>query len=241
MAYPAPFLEPLGESLGEQLARQAPGVGQQFDVSTIAPKVAQVNPFIQQAQQRAATQAGLGSLQFSKDTGALTGIGQGTGVAAYEPYLQKAEALFDPAAYKQYMSPYQTEVIDATQRLLDEQRASGRSQLAANAINAGAFGGGREGVQRAEYERGRDISDTATLAALRQQGLTSAQQLQQQGISNLTAFPGLQQGLSTGIMSQLGLNWNWSSTIFTKFIRLQCSTRKLNGATISLSTITTTS
>jgi protein-disulfide isomerase-like protein with CxxC motif len=205
MAYPAPFLEPIGESLGEQLARQAPGVGQQFDVSTIAPKVAQVNPFIQQAQQRAATQAGLGSLQFSQDTGALTGIGQGTGVAAYEPYLQKAEALFDPAAYKQYMSPYQTEVIDATQRLLDEQRASGRSQLAANAINAGAFGGGREGVQRAEYERGRDISDTATLAALRQQGLTSAQQLQQQGISNLTAFPGLQQGLSTGIMSQLGL------------------------------------
>jgi protein-disulfide isomerase-like protein with CxxC motif len=205
MAYPAPFLEPLGESLGEQLARQAPGVGQQFDVSTIAPKVAQVNPFIQQAQQRAATQAGLGSLQFSQDTGALTGIGQGTGVAAYEPYLQRAEALFDPAAYKQYMSPYQTEVIDATQRLLDEQRASGRSQLAANAINAGAFGGGREGVQRAEYERGRDISDTATLAALRQQGLTSAQQLQQQGISNLTAFPGLQQGLSTGIMSQLGL------------------------------------
>jgi protein-disulfide isomerase-like protein with CxxC motif len=205
MAYPAPFLEPIGESLGEQLSRQIPGVGQQFDVSTIAPKVAQVNPFIQQAQQRAATQAGLGSLQFSKDTGALTGIGQGTGVAAYEPYLQKAEALFDPAAYKQYMSPYQTEVIDATQRLLDEQRASGRSQLAANAINAGAFGGGREGVQRAEYERGRDISDTATLAALRQQGLTSAQQLQQQGISNLTAFPGLQQGLSTGIMSQLGL------------------------------------
>jgi protein-disulfide isomerase-like protein with CxxC motif len=135
-----------------------------------------------QAQQRAATQAGLGSLQFSQDTGALTGIGQGTGVAAYEPYLQRAEALFDPAAYKQYMSPYQTEVIDATQRLLDEQRASGRSQLAANAINAGAFGGGREGVQRAEYERGRDISDTATLAALRQQGLTSAQQLQQQGI-----------------------------------------------------------
>jgi hypothetical protein len=44
MAYPAPFLEPIGESLGEQLARQAPGVGQQFDVSTIAPKVAQVNP-----------------------------------------------------------------------------------------------------------------------------------------------------------------------------------------------------
>ena len=206
MAYPAPFLEPLGESLGEQLAGQIPGVGQQFDVSTIAPQVAQVNPFIQAAQQQAATQAGLGALQFSPDTGAVTGIGQGTGIAAYQPYLDKAEALFDPNAYKQYMSPYQTEVIDATQRLLNEQRASGRAQLASNAITAGAFGGGREGIARAEYERGRDISDAATLAALRQQGLTSAQQLQQQGISNLTAFPGLQQGLSTNIMAQLGLS-----------------------------------
>jgi hypothetical protein len=205
MAYPAPFLEPLGESLGEVLSGQIPGVGQQFDVSTIAPQVAQVNPFLQFAQQQAATQAGLGSVQFSPTTGAVTGIGQGTGIAAYQPYLDKAEALFDPNAYKQYMSPYQTEVIDATQQLLNEQRASGRSQLAANAIQSGAFGGGRSGVALAEYERGRDISDAATLAALRQQGLTSAQQLQQQGITNLTAMPTLQQGLQGNLISQLGL------------------------------------
>ena len=205
MAYPAPFLEPLGESLGEVLSGQIPGVGQQFDVSTIAPQVAQINPFLQAAQQQAATQAGLGAVQFSPTTGAVTGIGQGTGIAAYQPYLDKAEALFDPNAYKQYMSPYQTEVIDATQQLLNEQRASGRSQLAANAINSGAFGGGRSGVALAEYERGRDISDAATLAALRQQGLTSAQQLQQQGITNLTAMPTLQQGLQGNLISQLGL------------------------------------
>jgi hypothetical protein len=205
MAYPAPFLEPIGESLGEVLAGQIPGVGQQFDVSTIAPQVAQINPFLQAAQQQAATQAGLGSVQFSPTTGAVTGIGQGTGIAAYQPYLDKAEALFDPNAYKQYMSPYQTEVIDATQQLLNEQRASGRSQLAANAIQSGAFGGGRSGVALAEYERGRDISDAATLAALRQQGLTSAQQLQQQGITNLTAMPTLQQGLQGNLISQLGL------------------------------------
>lgn len=205
MAYPAPFLEPIGESLGEVLAGQIPGVGQQFDVSTIAPQVAQVNPFLQAAQQQAATQAGLGAVQFSPTTGAVTGIGQGTGIAAYQPYLDKAEKLFDPNAYKQYMSPYQTEVIDATQQLLNEQRASGRSQLAANAIQSGAFGGGRSGVALAEYERGRDISDAATLAALRQQGLTSAQQLQQQGITNLTAMPTLQQGLQGNLISQLGL------------------------------------
>ena len=205
MAYPAPFLEPIGESLGEVLARQIPGVGQQFDVSTIAPQVAQINPFLQAAQQQTATQAGLGAVQFSPTTGAVTGIGQGTGIAAYQPYLDKAEALFDPNAYKQYMSPYQTEVIDATQQLLNEQRASGRSQLAANAIQQGAFCGGRSGVALAEYERGRDISDAATLAALRQQGLTSAQQLQQQGITNLTAMPTLQQGLQGNLISQLGL------------------------------------
>ena len=205
MAYPATFLEPLGESLGEVLAGQIPGVGQQFDVSTIAPQVAQINPFLQAAQQRAATQAGLGAVQFSPTTGAVTGIGQGTGIAAYQPYLQQAEALFAPSAYQQYMSPYQTEVIDATQRLLNEQRASGRSQLAANAIQSGAFGGGRSGVALAEYERGRDISDAATLAALRQQGLTSAQQLQQQGITNLTAMPTLQQSLQGNLISQLGL------------------------------------
>ena len=204
MAYPAPFLEPLGESLGEQLAGQIPGVGQQFDVSTIAPQVAQINPFLQAAQQQAATQAGLGAIQFSPTTGSVTGIGQGTGIAAYQPYLDKAEALFDPNAYKQYMSPYQTEVIDATQQLLNEQRASGRSQLAANAIQQGAYGGGRSGIAQAEYERQRDVSDAALLAGLRQQGLSSAQQLQQQGIANLTAFPKLQQQLESGVTSQLG-------------------------------------
>lgn len=205
MAYPAPFLEPLGESLGEQLAGQIPGVGQQFDVSTIAPQVAQVNPFIQAAQQQAATQAGLGSLQFSQDTGAVTGIGQGTGVAAYQPYLQQAEALFAPSAYQQYMSPYQTEVIDATQSLLNEQRASGLNTLRGSQVAQGAFGQGRGQIGEAEYLRGRDISDAATLAALRQQGLTSAQQLQQQGITNLTAMPSLQQGLQGNLISQLGL------------------------------------
>ena len=212
MAYTAPFLEPLAQNLGDVLAGQIPGVGETLDISGLTPKVAEVNPLIQAAQQRTATQAGLGALQFSPDTGAVTGIGQGTGVAAYEPYLQKAEALFDPNAYQQYMSPYQTEVIDATQRLLDEQRAAGRAQLASNAITAGAFGGGREGIARAEYERGRDISDAATLAALRQQGLTSAQQLQQQGISNLTSLPRLQQSLEGGIQSALGLTGTGAQT-----------------------------
>lgn len=205
MAYPQPFLDPIGQRLGDVLASTLPAEGQAINISGITPQVAAVSPLIQQAQQRTATQAGLGTLQFSPDTGAVTGVGQGTGVAAYEPYLQRAEALFDPSAYTSYMSPYQTEVLDATQALLNEQRAAGRAQLAANAITAGAFGGGREGVARAEYERQRDISDAALLAGLRQQGLQQAQTLQQQGIANLSAFPQLQQQLGRGVTQELGL------------------------------------
>lgn len=205
MAYPQPFLEPLGERLADVLASTLPAEGQAFDVSGITPQVAQVSPLIQQAQQRTATQAGLGTLQFSPDTGAVTGVTPGTGIAQYEPFLERAEALLDPSAYQSYMSPYQQEVIDTTQALLDEQRAAGRSRLAAEAIGQGAFGSGREGVQRAEYERQRDISDAATIAGLREAGLARAQALQQQALGNVTTLPQIQQQLGRGITQELGL------------------------------------
>ena len=202
---PPTYLEPLGEGIADLLASILPlGEGQTLDLSGVMPKVAGVSPLIQQAQQRAATQAGLGALQFSPDTGAVTGIGQGTGVAAYEPFLQQAQQLLSPTAYQQYMSPYQQEVIDATTRLLEEQRAKGRQQLSAQAIEAGAFGGGREGVAQAEYERGRDISDAGLLAQLRQSGLQSAQELQQRGIANLLNIPQIQQGLQGSVTAGLG-------------------------------------
>lgn len=205
MAYPQPFLEPLGERLADVLASTLPAKGQAFDVSGITPQVAQVSPLIQQAQQRTATQAGLGTLQFSPDTGAVTGVTPGTGIAQYEPFLERAEALLDPSAYQSYMSPYQQEVIDTTQALLDEQRAAGRSRLAAEAIGQGAFGSGREGVQRAEYERQRDIADAATIAGLRESGLARAQALQQQALGNVTTLPQIQQQLGRGITQELGL------------------------------------
>jgi len=205
MAYPQPFLEPLGERLSDVLASTLPAEGQAYDVTGITPQISQVSPLIQAAQQRSATQAGLGSLQFSPDTGAVTGVGQGTGVAQYEPFLDRAEGLLDPSAYQSYMSPYQQEVNDTTQTLLDEQRAAGRTRLAAEAIGAGAFGSGREGVQRAEYERQRDISDAAQIAAIRQQGLQQAQALQQQALGNVTTLPQIQQQLGRGITQEFGL------------------------------------
>lgn len=199
--YPAAFVEPAAETLSDLLMAE---VKQPIDISKIAPQVAEVSPLIQAAQQRTATQAGLGTLQFDPTTGAVSGVGTGTGVASYEPYLQAAQAATGPSGYQAYMSPYQQEVIDATQALLNEQRAKGRAQLASTAITAGAFGGGREGIARAEYERGRDISDAGILSQLRQAGFEQARTAAQQQVANQLNLARQQQALETGITSQLG-------------------------------------
>jgi len=200
---PAPFLEPFAERITTLLGEQLPKTGTPMDVSGLTPKVAAVSPFIQQAQQQIASQAGLGALQFGP-TGEVTGIGTGTGVAAYEPYLQRAEALAAPSAYQQFMSPYQQQVISETEKQLAEARARGRTELGAQAIKAGAFGGGRADIARAEYERQRDITDAGILANLRQQGLQRAQTLQQQALANQLGLGEAQQTFQSGITSSLG-------------------------------------
>jgi hypothetical protein len=151
--------------------------------------------------------------QFTAGLGTLTqqAIGQAGGLGAYAPYLQAAEAATGPTAYQQYMSPYQQDVIGTTLQEFDVQAQKGLPQLAAQAINAGAFGGGREGVQRAEYQAASDRNRAALQAQLLQQGFGQAQQLaaQQYGqqmqlaqqapalagqqISALTTLGGLQQ------------------------------------------------
>jgi hypothetical protein len=204
MAYqvstPPTFLEPFGEKLSDLTIAE---LQKPIDISKISPQVAQLSPLLQAAQQRTATQAGLGTLQFSP-TGELTGVGAGTGIAAYQPYLQAAEALTAPTAYKSYMSPYQQEVIDATQKLLAEQRAKGLTELKGSQVAQGAFGQGRGQVAEAEYLRGKDISDAGILAGIRQQGLTEAQRLQQQALANQLGLATQQQQFESGITSQLG-------------------------------------
>jgi hypothetical protein len=99
------------------------------------------------------------------------------GLGGYQPYLQAAQAATGPQAYQQYMSPYQQDVIDTSLREYDIQAQKGLPGLAAQAIGAGAFGGGREGVQRAEYQAASDRNRAALLAQLLQQGFGQAQQL----------------------------------------------------------------
>ena len=113
------------------------------------------------------------------------------GIGAYQPFLNKAAAaqttaggLTGPQAYQQFMSPYQQDVISETLKEYDVQSQKGLPALAAQAINAGAFGGGREGVQRAEYQATSDRNRAALQAQLLQQGFGQAQNAAQQAFMN---------------------------------------------------------
>jgi hypothetical protein len=61
---------------------------------------------------------------------------------------------FDPESYKAFMNPFQKEVIDNFTKESQRQFNISRQGRAAQAIGAGAFGGGREGVLEAEAQRG---------------------------------------------------------------------------------------
>ena len=133
--------------------------------------------------------------------------GMAGGLGGYQQYLTQAEQYSGPQAYQQFMSPYQQQVIDTTLSEFDRQRQIAQQQIGAKAIQAGAFGGAREGVQQAEFGA-QSLQDRAALQAqLLQQGYGQAQQAaqtaftQQQGLASLQ--PQLVSG-QIGALSALG-------------------------------------
>jgi len=93
------------------------------------------------------------------------------------------------------MSPYQQDVINTTLGQYDIQAQKGLPALAAQAIGAGAFGGGREGVQRAEYQNQSDLNRALLQAQLQQQGFGQAQGLATNQFNQQMQLAGQQQGL----------------------------------------------
>ena len=169
---PAPFIEALGKTYGEQLTSAIGGL-KDLDVSRIyGPQfVAPQSALQTQAQQLAG------------------------GLGGYQPYLQAAQAATGPQAYQQFMSPYQQDVINTTLRQYDVQAQKNLPGLAAQAIGAGAYGGGREGVQRAEYQSQSDLNRALLQAQLQQQGFSAAQQLAGQQYNQQLGLAGQTQGL----------------------------------------------
>jgi hypothetical protein len=154
---PAEFIEAAGKTYLDDLTSAVGGI-KGLDVSKLYGQ-----QFV----------AGPGALQTQAETLA-------SGLGGYQPYLQAAQAATGPQAYQQYMSPYQQDVIGTTLQEYDIQAQKGLPGLAAQAISAGAFGGGREGVQRAEYQSASDRNRAALFAQLQQQGFGQAQQLASQ-------------------------------------------------------------
>jgi len=129
------------------------------------------------------------------------------GLGGFQSYLTDATASTGPDAYKSYMSPYQSDIIDTTLAEYDRQAQMQMPAMAANAVAAGAFGGGREGVQRAEYQSASDRNRAALQAQLLQTGFGQAQNLASQNFAqqmNLAQAAPALVGQQIGALSTLG-------------------------------------
>ena len=133
-----------------------------IDTSTYAPQVA--------AQHALQT----GAVADAAGLASLVGPGAGEG----------------PGSIASYMSPYQQQVMDAQLAEFDRQAGIGRQGIGDAAARVGAFGGGRHGIQMAEYAKGSDMNRALLQGQLLQQGF-------QQGQGARAADLAAQQGLGT--------------------------------------------
>lgn len=146
----------------------------QSALGTAGTTTAGVSPFITAAGQGLGTASG------------LTGTGTGTGTGSIASY----------------MSPYQSQVIDASLAEFDKQAAMRQQAISDQAVALGGFGGGREGVMQSEYQTGSDRNRAALQAQLLQQGFGQGAALRQQDLSNQMGLAQGQLGLG---QAQLGL------------------------------------
>jgi len=164
---PAPFIEAAGKTFLDEL-QKATGQFKTADLSKV------FGP------------------QFVAGPGQLTqdAIAKAGGLGSFAPFLQTAAGLAPTSGAQlqslvsQFKSPYQQDVIDATLREFDVQAAKGLPSIAAQAVTRGVLGGGREGVQRAEFQAASDRNRAALQAQLQQQGFQQAQQAAQQALAN---------------------------------------------------------
>ena len=180
-----------------QFVREAPGIEERkIELMDIARSAAEKPLYANVPDVRV---AGLGTLeQQGIQQAGTTGVGGTTTQAGIGSVLQAQAG----PNISQFYNPYQSYVLDEINR----QSEMAQNQLSARAVQAGGFGGGREGVQRAEQERARlgQIGQeqargftTALGAAQNQQqiGLQAGQQLGQLGVQ--------QQAMSQADINQL--------------------------------------
>lgn len=124
-----------------------------------------------------------------------------TGLAGGIMGLAGATQRYNPADVGAFTNPYQQLVIDEAMRQITRQGDIARQGLSAQAVRSGAFGGTREGVQRAELERGLMEQKANTVANLLSQGYNQAQA---NALASFEQQQGRQMQAAQGI-GQLGL------------------------------------
>jgi hypothetical protein len=149
-----------GESDADFKARQQAAQAfttRQQNLAGLAPQIAGLTDREKKAREIA--DAGIGAFRpFIQDAQTLTGAGKGTGAGTVD----------------EFMSPYQQQVIDTSLAEFDRQAKAQEQRIRDQAVASGAFGGGREGVQLAEFQTGSDRNRLALEAGLRQQGFQQA-------------------------------------------------------------------
>jgi len=192
---PSATLAPYGKEILKAGIGQ---LGTPIDVGAMLPKVAGPGAFQQKGAQRLADLYGMGDIQRDV-TGQVTGFQGATGIAAYQPYLDQIsqQQLLDPAqGYQAFMSPYQKEIIDTTMAEYDIQAGRGRQQIRENAMDVGAFGGARQGVEMGTYQSESDRNRSAILAGLYGKGYQQALGRQDQQLANLRGQATYETGLA---------------------------------------------
>ena len=179
-----------GESAADFAARQTAAKAfetRQQSLAGIAPQIAQQD-------------------QLQKDAAALAA----SGVGAYKPYVAGAEQLMGAGAgtgagsISEYMSPYQQQVIDVSLQEFDRNAGIQRQRLRDQAVQAGAFGGGREEVALSEYKTGSDRERALLQANLLQQGFQQAQQARGQDFERQRGLASMVPGLQRQDIQTLG-------------------------------------
>ena len=151
------------------------------------------------------------------------------GIGAYQPFLDAAQATqaaalgttgagvqalgqmqFDPARAQAFMDPYQQAVTQEALKEVDRQAAMASNQLAGKAVQAGAFGGSRFGLQQSELARNaQDLKSRRIFEDLSrnyQQAQAAAQAANTQRMQQAQQFGNLGKATSGigGVMAGLG-------------------------------------
>lgn len=191
--------DPSGTTFGTQFTREAPQIeARKLQLMDTASGFAQ-DPVTIPGQEV----ADFTNLQNEAFTRTQQGLGK------FQPYLNEATqnllsstAAYDPTtAYKQYMNPYQNEVISGIEQQFDKME----NQANLSAAQAGAFGGARQGIQTAELGRQRADAVGQAQAQNYQQAQQQAQaqfsnqmQRQQTAAQGLAGLGAQQQALQQG-------------------------------------------